>query len=37
MGWTYEQFLDQPTWFVQSLVYLLSEESKAIKQRQEAA
>jgi hypothetical protein len=37
MGWTYEQYLDQPTWFVQSLMYLLSEEAKAAKQRQEAS
>lgn len=37
MGWTYEQYLDQPAWFVQMLLYLLSEEAKAAKQRQEAS
>jgi hypothetical protein len=37
MGWTYEQYLDQPSWFVQMLMYLISEEAKAAKQRQEAS
>ena len=36
MGWTYEQYLDQPTWFVQMLLYAMSEEAKAINERQEA-
>jgi hypothetical protein len=33
MGWDYEQYLTQPTWFVQMLLWLMIEETKAANRR----
>ncbi len=34
MHWTYEEFLEQPHWFIETLLIKWSEETKANKKQQ---
>lgn len=33
MGWTHAEYLDQPTWFLDQLMAMLSAESKEAERR----